>query len=375
MQVAAVVGLEEETPEMKNSGKSDVEEEQKKWLQESFWPIPCWLKEDCSKVEYKDYDSFLKYNLRTRYLELEGDFRNAFSNYCHCPSTDLMAATRIVELLKAAKEALQGKKEANKVNLPSIANVLDLIERYMIWICPYEVVRQKVNILAARLHASRPTCSTLLCSAAKECDGEVKHIGVLRATYDEVIASINSENISNHINYGLQIERLRMLKFWGVCIALVTILFSPLLMDYSANAVQMTFPVPILLQGTFLESPLFKGWLMITTLAIFGGIGGFVSGLLQIRNSQVDLQKYRESVLKFQLKPLVGCITASLICLLLTWRILPGIDIKSIGTLILIAFVTGFSERHFLRLINIEEKKSFGEAGNKPNEHPISSSK
>jgi len=41
---------------------------------------------------------------------------------------------------------------------------------------------------------------------------------------------------------------------------------------------------------------------------------------------------------------------------LLSWNILAGVTIKNIGTIILIAFVSGFSERYFLGLLDLKNE-------------------
>lgn len=85
-----------------------------------------------------------------------------------------------------------------------------------------------------------------------------------------------------------------------------------------------------------------------------GAVGGFLSGLLQIRRSQVGLAQYQESMLNLLLKPLVGSIAAVVLFVLLSWQILPGIDVKSAGTYVCLAFISGFSERYFLKLLDIK---------------------
>jgi hypothetical protein len=147
-----------------------------------------------------------------------------------------------------------------------------------------------------------------------------------------------------------------MLRTWGNIIFGIIILFAPFLLNFENKAIA-GYRESSTLINLIPNFKVLAGWLLVITLAIFGGIGGFISGLLQIKNSKINLLKYKESLLKFQLKPLVGAITAALISVLLSWEILPDIKIASIGSFVFIAFLAGFSERYFLNLLTIDEKK------------------
>jgi hypothetical protein len=335
----------------KEASNDELTEEQKEWLTNDFWPAPNWLVQSKSKIKFKNYDSYFEYNLQTRYLELEGEFRNVFNNNYASPELEKPTAGRIVSLLKTAKNALENED----VNLFNVADILDIVERYMIWLYPLYFVEQRIKYLSDKIISTRPAESAILNKVLSDCDKDLK-LKLYRDVYDRVTGNINKENITNYINYGLQIERLEMLRTWGNIIFGIIILFAPFLLNFENKAIAGYRESSTLINLV----PNFKvlaGWLLVITLAIFGGIGGFISGLLQIKNSKINLLKYKESLLKFQLKPLVGAITAALISVLLSWEILPDIKIASIGSFVFIAFLAGFSERYFLNLLTIDEKK------------------
>jgi hypothetical protein len=96
-------------------------------------------------------------------------------------------------------------------------------------------------------------------------------------------------------------------------------------------------------------------------MLLMGAVGGFLSGLLHARSTQVTLAEYLENMLKLQLRPLVGALVALILYVLLSWQVLPGISIESAGSYFIIAFLSGFSERYFLRLLDIETGS--GESG------------
>jgi len=151
----------------------------------------------------------------------------------------------------------------------------------------------------------------------------------------------------------LQIERLKVLRTWGFIMLAVLFLVSPLVSDLEAFP---GWPARIAI-----ETPGgIAAWLTFGALAVVGALGGFLSGLLQARSSQVTLTEFQENMLKLQLRPIVGALVALILSVLLSWQILPGINAENAGSYVLFAFLSGFSERYFLRLL---ELKADGEEG------------
>jgi hypothetical protein len=62
-------------------------------------------------------------------------------------------------------------------------------------------------------------------------------------------------------------------------------------------------------------------------------------------------------MLRLQLRPLVGALVALILYTMLSWQILPGINIANAGSYFLIAFLSGFSERYFLKLLKVDAEK------------------
>jgi hypothetical protein len=56
-------------------------------------------------------------------------------------------------------------------------------------------------------------------------------------------------------------------------------------------------------------------------------------------------------MIKLSLKPLVGALAAVTLYTLLSWNVIPGIQIISGGMYLALAVLAGFSERYFLRLL------------------------
>ena len=89
-------------------------------------------------------------------------------------------------------------------------------------------------------------------------------------------------------------------------------------------------------------------------LSIVGAVGGIISGMLAVRDSRATLLEYRTSMKKLALKPVVGAVAALVLYLFLSANVVSGVTITSAGIYIVAAFLAGFSERYFLRVLNAE---------------------
>jgi len=116
-------------------------------------------------------------------------------------------------------------------------------------------------------------------------------------------------------------------------------------------------------------------WISAMAIAIIGATGGYLSGLFQTRSSRIDLAFYEESVILSQLRLIFGGFAALASFAFLSWGLLPGITITSFGSFALVAFLSGFSERHFLRLLKIELEDNQSRVKETSEAHPTGSSK
>ena len=72
------------------------------------------------------------------------------------------------------------------------------------------------------------------------------------------------------------------------------------------------------------------------------------------------------SILLFQLRPIFGAFAALILAALLSWGVLSDvIKNESLGTFILAAFVSGFSERYFINLLKLDQDESLKQDLNK----------
>ena len=107
------------------------------------------------------------------------------------------------------------------------------------------------------------------------------------------------------------------------------------------------------------------GYIAAISFAVIGGIGGFLSGLLQMRGSKTNLGDYEMSILLFQLRPIFGAFAALILAALMSWGVLSDVIKKIQGSFILAAFVSGFSERYFINLLKLDQNESLKQDLNK----------
>lgn len=308
------------------------------------WQAPKWLNEKISKTIH-NYEIYFALQLRTRYMELESEFQFVKVNV-----DTGERAKRIVEFLKESRSKLEEDKP-NMSDLITVSGALDMAERYLIWLYDDHIVKHKIESVIPRLESIQPEGWNRYVDELKKLINEhEKHKGHLRAELDEAIGACNKKVIEEQINSGLQIERLKTFRLLGILILAAFLIVSPLI---TSPAGLEGWPSK-LITG---EHILIAAWINALGIAIMGAVGGFISGLLQVRSSRITLQEFQENKLKLQLKPLAGAVVALVLFVLLSWSILPGIKIENAGSYFFIAFFSGFSERYFLQLLELKAEK------------------
>ena len=114
----------------------------------------------------------------------------------------------------------------------------------------------------------------------------------------------------------------------------------------------------------------FSSFLASTGVAVLGAAGGLFSGLLATQGAATSLLDYRTSVLRLILKPLVGALMACVIYIALSWQVVPGITVTNGGTFLVLGFVTGFSERYILRVLNVPGSSDSEVSRDRQTRHP-----
>jgi hypothetical protein len=319
-------------------------------LEPEKWPTPKWYDESKAVKGTQTYEEYFTFQLQAKYLELENDFRSVLGNFPQ--HADVVTAGRIDDLLHSARESL----EHGNPSLLMVSSALDLVERYMVWLYPDWMAKARISTILLKLRSLSFKGKDLLASRLARLSELEKesYPGQFRATLDMAIGAINHQVFQGHIGRGLQINRLGLLRNWGLVILVIFLIGSP----FAINISDVRVWPSDLIAG---ESDWLIAWMNAFAMLLMGAVGGFLSGLLQARSTQVTLAEYLENMLKLQLRPLVGGLVALILYVFLSWQVLPGISIESAGSYFIIAFLSGFSERYFLRLLDIETGS--GESG------------
>jgi hypothetical protein len=353
------------TPAVPYTVPADWAREVQSWLDPADWEPPAWPAPRTRRVGLQRYDTFLLHQARVRYLELEMDFRILFGNWAVSSlggdPVDVVAGQCARQLLIAARGALLRPEP----ELPAVTATLDLIERCLIWAAPSYMLGARIPSLQRRLHVelsaeTRDGLEPLLRRlelAGERAPGDTRAplaLHEVRSAIEEAIVALNTATTERHIASGLQLERLSLLRDRGLMLLGVLLLMLPMLLPPIAAgapaAERLTAPFVL----RFVPLAASDAWLSGLTVALFGAAGGFLSGLLQARASRVTTAEYQDSLLRLELRPIVGATIATVLYVLLSWRVLPGVAITLGGSYLLLAFLSGFSERYFLRLLELD---------------------
>ena len=318
------------------------------------WPTAGWFTAGAQRPPLRGYREYLSHQLRTRYVELEGDFRTVYGNFRHHSAMDHATAEGVANLLHTCRATL----ESDTPDLLAASSLLDLIERYMVWLYPQHVADARITAIRLRVEALREPQRSLYrkqINALRDHAGSSpRGMGLQRSVYDEIISAYNQAVLTTHIGRGLQIERLKALCLGSAILLAVFLVAFPLLMPQIEEA-----GGPIELINAQSWSVFYRMWIQGLSIGMMGAMGAFLSGLLQVRGqSQIALPLYQESMLKLQLRPLVGANLALILYVFLVWKVVAGVEITNAGSYLLVAFVSGFSERYFLRLLSLSNDQS-----------------
>jgi hypothetical protein len=352
-----------------------VKEETPGFFKRIFWK---------NRTKYEDY--FIS-QLRSIYMDLDGDLRTLRPEYSG--SSDDIEEKYVGEigeyidhLLSVARKLL-GNEKLTKRQMLIASSILNEVEECLIWITPTPLALAQMPSILSKMEKLDSSDKYKFLSMLKECEKllfnvckvekrkpSVSETESYRAALEECINFIHEEKLKELINTGLQIERLRSLRYWGFILLILLIIIFPMVGQVGVwpiykNMTNMTAQLnAIPINGLFWE-PLvhtFGAWLTALSFCIVGGIGGFLSGLLQVRDSKTDLGMYEVSVLLLQIRPIFGGFAALISFMLLSWGIMHDfINTSNPGSYAMVAFVSGFSERYFIKLLKLKDEEKFPE--------------
>ena len=414
--------MEDNAPASIRSVRSE-QDEWKKWLESDCWKLPPkWTRISEKKTGIWDkienipakiyeflvvrisYEDYFASQLRGRYIDLKGNYGTSSLLGNENPAISEL----IKEFLILSRRILE-KDKLTKIDLISASSLLDEAEERMVWIMPTDVKISRIHELNLDLGRFSPEIRKYYENLLKKCEStlgacylnldnlkdneelhkqqdDISPIGNnCNAFVEEVVRAINKDILAKRINKGLQIERLRSLRFWGLILLLCFILLYPMT---SLFDVWVPYQKTIGYFNTAFEAgnlpwlneyknliPIIGAWAVALTFCIIGGIGGFLSGLLQVRSTETNLELYEEAVLLFQIRPIFGGFTALITFMLISLGAFNSVFSDNPGTYAIAAFLSGFSERYFLRLLNTQTEPTSKEMEKKETDKKVTEKK
>jgi hypothetical protein len=280
------------------------------------------------------YRTYRAYQLRSDYSEIEMDLRSVYEHFADQPWFDTDSAAEVVAILDSALHEL----EQADPNVHVVDDDLGRARRLMVWVSPPEWVDRRTKEIADQLHRSRVP-------DAQRFTTDTPSPKARRFWLDEAIGLVDRLETAESINRGLQVRRLERIRNVGVLAVFLLIGFAPILVSGSSQALWGRTDPGEAMQVT--------AWLTTLGIGLLGAIGALLSGLLQVRSSPVTFADYEVRGIEVALRVLVGAAVAVTVYYLLSWRAVP-IDVTSAGTFLLVAFMSGFSERFFLKLLGLD---------------------
>lgn len=340
---------------------------------------PRWITEKRINAQH-DYKDYLATKLRARYANLVSDFNVIFPDYVGGKGDEpledkLFTANEICHLLILARSTLE-REELGKRDLFLANNYLDLVEECMIWLYSPELAESEIPTYKAQIDiipnlkdkdAYKHKLDDLLSPLNKK--GNKLDKDKYRPVFNEVISICSETTLDNMINNDLQIERLKYYKRFVVYILAPLLLVFPLITnvavfkDWSLQSNTTSIYSTINFTGMHISQNLaidipFNNYLLsllaAITFAVIGAVGGYISGLFETEDSETNLALYELSTLRSSLRIRFGAIAALLSFSFLSWNLFSGILSNSPGSFVLVAFLSGFSERYFIKLLKIE---------------------
>jgi hypothetical protein len=272
---------------------------------------------------------------------------------------DITYAGRVAEYLKLTKEQL----ELRNPNLPVIADLLLQADRSLVWLQDRNILLQRCKIILTKLQTINPKPDALIRNLdsaqklAEKSPSTMSDEAVKRALIDAII-EIHVLERQDIVEEDLQARRLKIL-IWYLTVAIILLLGAIPLTTTVVKEPTVSGKVPAVI-WPILYNKKYHPWALMAAafgLAIIGAVGGMISGMLNVRHTRASLASYRASVLNLAVKPLAGALAALVLCALLSWNVIRGLEVTNPGVFLIAAFLAGFSERYFLRIVGTVENE------------------
>ena len=247
-----------------------------------------------NRTKYEDY--FIS-QLRSIYMDLDGDLRTLRPEYSGASdNTEKKYVDEIGEyishLLEVARKML-GNEKLTKRQMLLASSILNEVEECLIWITPPPLALAQMPSLLSIMTKLDSSDKYQFISMLKECEKLLLNICKFekrkptisetegyRASIEECINFIHEEKLKELINTGLQIERLRSLRYWGLILLIFLIIIFPMVSQVSVWPIynNATAYMDKVIESKSFWNPLIDvlgAWFTAFSFCIIGGIGDF----------------------------------------------------------------------------------------------------
>jgi len=284
--------------------------------------------------------------LLARYVRIRGDMLMAWPEVKQ-NGTDSQREAAIVcaDLLKEARTEL----ESRTITLTVVAHLLSLADRALVSLYSDDVMRYRLQTLRNRLTQLDPIPKEQLRNVGAAARGLKNHKREqVESAVKDVLSYLGEQDERALIEADLQVSRLNRALIYVTVGWVLLLAIVPFVSSLQRGA-RGDIIWPIFSFGSTEWVDLLFGAL---GLSIVGAVGGIISGMFSVRNSSTTLLEYRTSLKRMALKPMVGAVAALTLYFFLGANVISGIAITSAGTYVVAAFLAGFSERYFLRILD-----------------------
>jgi hypothetical protein len=285
------------------------------------------------------------YTLRHEYIKIGNDLKVSVSLISDGSGPQRAYADMCKDYLRKAKENLN-PRFFRRPSVYFCSSMLDLAASSLIWLYTDDTVKFRSRAVKEQI------------KDLKDADDVTRPIVILdekvnvrcqQAVLADALEYFSRQEQQLLLEDSLQVSRLRRLQVY-MAMALVFLVFATV----------VAAPKGPINSGPGLTWPAMQvgpPWLtqLIAAVAVgaLGAAGGFFSGLINTRDSSTTLGEYRTNMLKLALKPLVGAVASVILYIFLDWQV-TGVRIVNGGTFLLIGFLAGFSERYFLKVVQVQ---------------------
>jgi hypothetical protein len=283
--------------------------------------------------------------LLARYVRIRGDLLVTWHDVReHGTEQQKSAAEACADVLNQARDEL----EKRRISMTAVAHRLSLADRALLSALNLDVMRYRLHTILDLLRQVTPSPDLQIRNvrwALHVLDDDRRP--EVEAAAKDALTFLGEQDERYLIEDDLQVSRLNKAIAYVVVGWVLLMGIAPFVSQVQQDDNgQVIWPV-----YSFEWTDWFDLLVGALGLSIVGAVGGIISGMFSVRDATTTLHEYRASVKRMTLKPFVGAVAALVVYFFLSAEVINGVSVTSAGPYIVAAFLAGFSERYFLRVI------------------------